>query len=389
MKKGCRFCFLIIVVGLFAVCSNKEGSAAKIEATDTSTVQAGAIASVPNAPNDYETVRIGFIGWGYSDRLAISYRRYLDYVAPYVNMKIEYGQFSTAEEIISSAESLIQKGVHGIMTTIASGALMDLCERNNVYMAQWGSPVLDKELKAYLEKSPYWIGCSTVDDYASGKAMVQYLYNIGSRNVGLMAPAAGNACHDDRFRGVFDQAKEYSDFKVVGEFRDAILRTTAPNALQNMIAAYPKLDGIITTGASDGTLEAIIQTLDTEGKTDKIKYATIDIQDGIDTYMEEGALHFIEGGQFPEVVFLALCIVNAYDKKLDLPIQLDSHLINIEGQEGYNDYIKYIDDGELLFPFSGEELQKFVNRCNPNATFDDMYRAWNTYSLPSVKARKG
>ena len=112
--------------------------------------------------------------------------------------------------------------------------------------------------------------------------------------------------------------------EVVSEFRDASLNTTAPAAIQNMIAMYPELDGIVCTGASNGVMEAVIQTLATEGKTGTIKFATLDVQDGTGEYMDEGALDFIGGGQYPEVVFLALCCVNAVDGTIDLPIQIDS-----------------------------------------------------------------
>ena len=217
--------------------------------------------------------------------------------------------------------------------------------------------------------------------------MVDAVYNAGARNIAVLAPAAGNACHDARYKGIYDEVAKYDDLTVVSEFRDASLNTTCPAAIQNMIAMYPELDGIVCTGASNGVLDAVIQTLDTEGKAGEIKFATLDVQDGTDTYMEEGSLTFIGGGQYPEVVFLALCIVNAYDGALDLPIQLDSQFINIEGAEGYADYIKYI-DAEGVFPWTAEELAQFVNRVNPDATFEDMYNTWKGYSMESVIARK-
>lgn len=273
------------------------------------------------------------------------------------------------------------------MTTIASASLIDLCAKNEVYMAQWGSPVLDEELKAYLEQSPYWVGCSTVDDEASGAAMVDALYEAGSRHIAVLAPAAGNACHDARYKGIYDEVAKYDDMEVVSEFRDASLNTTAPAAIQNMIAMYPELDGIVCTGASNGVMEAVIQTLATEGKTGKIKFATLDVQDGTGDYMDEGALDFIGGGQYPEVVFLALCCVNAVDGTIDLPIQIDSQFINIEGSQGYADYVKYI-DAEGVFPWTAEELAQFVTRVNPDATFQDLYDTWKGYSMESVIARK-
>ena len=222
----------IMVMAIFVGCSSKPA-----ETPSTDNPAADTPAATTDAPADVETpegktVKIGFIGWGYTDGLGSAYQRYLDYVAPYVGMEIVYGQYKTAEDIISQAESLIQAGCNVIMTTIASASLIDLCAKNEVYMAQWGSPVLDEELKAYLEQSPYWVGCSTVDDETSGAAMVDALYEAGSRHIAVLAPAAGNACHDARYKGIYDEVAKYDDMEVVSEFRDASLNTTAPAAIQ-------------------------------------------------------------------------------------------------------------------------------------------------------------
>jgi ABC-type sugar transport system substrate-binding protein len=185
-----------------------------------------------------------------------------------------------------------------------------------------------------------------------------------------------------------DAVKEHNDIKVVAEFRNAQLGTNAPSAIQNAIAMFPELDGIVVTGASSGTMEAVIQTLDTEGMIGKIKHATLDIQPDTDVYLDEGSLTFIGGGQYPEGAFLAICCVNAVDGTIKLPVQIDSQFINVLGSEGYQDYITYI-DAEGVFPWSGEEMQQFVSRFNPNATFQELYDAWKGYSMESVKARKG
>lgn len=337
---------------------------------------------------DQEPVQIGFIGWGYTDSLGASYQRYLDYLAPYCGWEVSYGQYTTSEDIISEAENLIQKGCDVIMTTIASASLMQICENNEVYLAQWGSPVNDAELKATLEESPYWVGCSTVDDYAAGRAMVDALYEAGSRHIMAMAPAAGNSCHDLRWNGIHDAVADYEDMEIVAEFRNAQLSVNGPGAIQNAIAMFPELDGIAVTGASSGTLEAVVQTLATEGKIGQINHATLDIQADTDFYLEEGSLTYIGGGQYPEVAFLAICCVNAVDGAIELPVQIDSQFINIVGADGYQDYITYI-DAEGVFPWTGEEMQQFVCRYNPDATFQELYDTWNSYSMESVKERKG
>lgn len=335
---------------------------------------------------DLEVSKIGFIGWGFTDLLGSSYQAYYDYIADDFGIEFSMAAGSTNEEHISLTENLIQKGVQGLLAYNVTSKMMDMCDAAGVYLMQFGSPVTDEELKAYLETSPYWLGCSTVDDYAAGQAMVEALYNAGSRNIAAIAPAAGNPCHDLRWNGIFDKAEEYDDMQVIGEFRSA---NTADytGAVQNFISMYPELDGVVATGASSGGAEAIIQAIDTEGKTEEVKFATLDIIDGTADYMNEGALEFIGGGQFPEVVFLAI-YMNDVIKGNTKPagaIQLDSQFIYIQGAEGYANYAKYI--GGDVFPYTVDELKQVSSTFNKDASFEDLYNTWKNYNLEDVMKR--
>lgn len=333
-----------------------------------------------------DKVKIGFIGWGFTDLLGSSYESYYNYIADDFGIEFSMVAGTTNEEHISLTESLIQKGVQGLLVYNVTSKMIDKCDEAGVYLMQFGSPVTDEELKAYLEKSPYWLGCSTVDDYAAGSAMVEALYKAGSRHIAAIAPAAGNPCHDLRWNGIFDKVKEYDDMEIIGEFRSA---NTADytGAVQNFISMYPELDGVVATGASSGGAEAIIQAIDTEGKTETVKFASLDIIDGTADYMEEGALEFIGGGQYPEVVFLAIYMNDVIkgNTKPETPIQLDSQFIYIQGIEGYTDYEKYV--GGDVFPFTVDELKSVSTTFNKDASFDDLYTMWKNYNLDDVKTR--
>lgn len=335
---------------------------------------------------DKEPVKVGFICWGFTDGLSQGYVRSLDYAAKYCGFEVEYTTYGSYEEIISCAENLIQAGCQIILTTKASTALLDLCDSNKVYLAQWGSPISDEEIHSYLAKSDYWVGCSTVDDYDAGYQCVETLYNEGCRNIVLTGTAAGNYCHDLRFRGMYDAAATHDDLTVLGEFRSSSMKTEGAPAVQNFIALYPELDGVVASGASSGVLEAIVQTIDTEGKLGEIKFATLDIQPGTGDYLEEGSLSFIGGGQFLEVMFLALDAVNVYDGAYPGDNQIDTTFIYLHNVEEYNNYVKYVDN-DGVYPYSPEEIQSITYRCNPDATFEDLYNMWNSYSLDSIMAK--
>lgn len=397
MKKILAMMMVLVLTFSLTACSGSE-KAAGDSAADTS---AGETASEDTPSEDVvttdnsgaqpysgekEPVKIGFICWGYTDSLSQGYQRALDFAAEYCGFEMEYVATTKYEEHVSYAENLIQAGCKIIMTTKASTALMDLCDENQVYLAQWGSPIDDKELAEYLAKSEYWVGCSTVDDYDAGYQCVEALYAAGCRNIVLMGTGAGNYCHDLRFSGMYDAVETHEDLTVLGEFRSSSMQVEGAPALQNFIALYPELDGVVASGASGGTLEAIIQTLDTEGKIGQVKFATLDIQDGTDGYLEEGSLSFIGGGQYLEVMFMAIDALNVYDGAYEGNNQLDTTFIYLESADDYADYVKYI-DGEGIYPYSAEEIQSVTYRCNPDATFDALYQMWNDYSLDYIKEK--
>lgn len=395
LKKGVALLLaLTMALGLAACGNSKSGTNAPADPQPAQEANAGEDALAAEQPaadgaviyqGDQEPVKVGFIGWGYTDGLGMGYQRALDYAAPICGFEVEYATYSIYDEIITSAENLIQAGCKVVMTTKASTSLMDLCEQNEVYMAQWGSPIDDPELAEYLAKSPYWVGCSTVDDYDAGYQCVENLYENGCRNIALIGTGAGNYCHDLRFTGMYDAAKTHDDLKILGEFRSASLQSEGAAAVQNFCALYPELDGIVASGASNGILELVIQTLDTEGRSD-VKFATLDIQPGTDEYLEEGSLSFIGGGQYLEVMFLAIDAVNIVDGAYEGNTQLDTKFIYITGADDYDLYVQYIDN-EGVYPYSPEELQSVTYRCNPEMKFEDLYGMWNSYTLDSIVAK--
>lgn len=105
----------IMVMAIFVGCSSKTAETPSTDTPAADTPAADTPAATTDAPPTSrrpkaKPMKIGFIGWGYTDGLGSAYQRYLDYVAPYVGMEIVYGQYKTAEDIISQAESLIQAG---------------------------------------------------------------------------------------------------------------------------------------------------------------------------------------------------------------------------------------------------------------------------------------
>lgn len=337
---------------------------------------------------DVKQVSIGFIGWGYTDTLGAAYKEYFDYIAEEFGMNVTLVAGTTQEEHISLAEDLIEAGVDGILAYQVTSPMMKLCDEAGVYLMQFGSPITDEDIQANLDGSDYWLGTSSVDDYKSGQNMVEALYEDGCRNMVVLGVAAGNPCHDLRWNGIMDKAAEYDDMTVIGEYRGGTAAAQEySDQVQNFVAMYPEMDSIAMTGASSGNLDAVLSALDTVGMTGTVKLATLDVQEGTDTYLEEGSLLFIGGGQHPEVVFLAILMADIIRGSLDMggeEVSLVGQFINIVGTDGYEEFKKYIMDD---FPYYIEELKAVSTSFNPDTSYQELYDLWNSYSLDDVETR--
>ena len=343
----------------------------------------------PGQPYEGEKVSIGFIGWGFTDKLGSEYKEYFEYIDDAFGIDFNLVVAVTQDEMISQTESLIEAGVQGIISYQVTSSMMQLCEENGVYLSQFAASINDEELKAYLDGCEYWLGTSDYDHYTDGVRMADALYNAGCKNVITLGIAAGNPLHDLRLQGSQEQIAQYEDMTMIGEYRGntASVAQEYSEQVANFITMYPELDGITMTGASNGCMEAVLQAIDIAGKTGEIKLATLDIVDGTDTYLEEGSLVFTLGGQYPEVVFLSIIMADVIRGSIDLAgenVNLIGNMVEIQGTEGYELYKEYIMDE---FPYTVAELQAVTPTFNSEASLQDLYDTWGSYSLEDVMAR--
>lgn len=332
-------------------------------------------------------VKIGFCGWGYTDKLGSSYQRYFNYIADAFDIEFQLTVGDTTEQQMANVENLIQSGCQGIIALKVTSTMMDKCEAAGVYLAQFGSEPSDPELLQYLSESPYWAGCSTMDDYDCGMTLMKAVYDAGARNVVVCAQSAGSPAHDARWAGFFDEAAKHEDLKIVAEFRTSETKEYG-EALQNAMSIYPEVDGIVTASASNGAIESVVQTIRTANKVGQIRVASVDVEAETKNYFDEDTLTCIAGGQYPEVVLLALCVLDKINgvSTADGSVKLVGKMIYVNGPEEYQEYETYI-EGEGVFPYTIDELKSVTTTTNPQATYQDMWNMWNNYSLQDVMDR--
>ncbi len=380
MKKIIAFLLAAVMLMSLTACADSGGTASE-------ETQGEAASSQAEQEDAGDKVKIGFICWGYTDAESRTYVRLLDYAGEACGFEPVYATYTDNEDIINQTESLIEAGCKGIISIIATPTQMDLCEQAGVYLSQWASEITDPEVVEYLEQSPYWVGYSYSDNKQLGQQMVEKLYDAGCRNILVCGPSSGNAVHDLRMEGIYEKVEEYDDLNVTAEWRDPDWQNKISDSITSYLNLYPEIDGIVSTGGSNGVCDAVVQVLVNENKVDKVKYACVDVVDNTAAYLEEGSLTACVGFTCTDVVWLSIVMtnkVNGWEAELPVSIHLQACIISSpEELEEFNTYVQ----GENVQPFSAEEYQGITYTLNPDVTIEDIENLAYATSLEELAAK--
>lgn len=336
-----------------------------------------------------EKFKIGFTYLPTTDTLSAAFRKVLDYTAAQFGCEMVYADMNTGDlSDISMIESAVQAGLDAYICVNLTGTMIDLFDKNGVYFVQACNKTVDPDLLARAMKSEYFCGMIAQDEVQAGYQMCEKLYNAGSRYFAYTAPPAGMvASHDDRVRGIEKFVKEHPDMVLATSIRGMDF-SGAP--IEELIAAYPTLDGLLATGASP-VVPAVIYTA---GLQAQIKYATIDIQEGTADLLADGFMIGVAGGQQPamQLAFAVLYEALTTGDKLiaDLETPLYSPYIWITSADEYNDYMASV-EGEIP-PYTGDELKDLCGFFNTEVSLADrqaqLAKFCADYSLDDVLARR-
>jgi ribose transport system substrate-binding protein len=397
MKFVCIILTLLLVIGVFAGCNKDSGSSNESgETADDSQTS-----EEPAAENDEELVdtsagkydgvegekfKIGFTYTSFSEQLGGMFKKVIQYSADQFGCETVFVEWPTLdmEGAMEAHESLIESGCDGIISVILTPGMLESAEKAGIKVVQGGNILSDPDMIATAKASEYYVGAVAEDDYQAGYDMAKGLYESGSRNIAIVAPQPGMATsHDNRVRGVEDFVNEQSDLNLVISIRDSD-EGGRLNSFRQAVTAYPDMDGAAVT-MNDGEILGAVYA---DGLQEKIKVATVDIQEGTDQYLEDGTLAWIAGGQYPTMQIAFTMLYNSltgHDVITDSSDFLFRNFMYITSAEEYADFQKYMEGN--VPAYSGDELKDLCVSYNPDATLDLLKQYNKSYSLQDVVDR--
>jgi ABC-type sugar transport system substrate-binding protein len=336
-------------------------------------------------PKNLPRFRIGVLYYSFTDKLGSQMKAAMEYLAEDFNIEFVFMEAATgADAYLTAIENTLQTGLDGILAVYANAAALEACKKagNVPYVCIQAEPS-GEDLANELASYECYLGAICENDYHVGCRTVEGLYAQGCRKIALCGLTPGlSATHDNRARGVRDTVAKYNDLELIAE--DYSMAEFA-KAISTFAAAFPEMDGLITTMGS----EAIYQAMRTEGLTGNVKYATVDISESTGDYFESGDLSWIAGGQYGTtmvgfaVLYNYLCdgtrIIEDTSKTFYRPF------IEVTSLDEFQTYLKYV-DGDVPV-YTVEEIAKMIKGFNPEASFDTFSKAAEEYSLQDIMNR--
>lgn len=338
-----------------------------------------------------EPIKIGVSIWGVTDNQGALCKKYLDYAADALGIELVYAlNASEADGVVNSMNNLIQAGCQGIIVcNYSDGELVssiDVCEEAGVYLSQFFRTVSDPEMKAYVDKSPYFAGRVYEDEYNNGYNLAKIMADKGCKNVCLISYSHGDSVAETRYVGYTDAFRDFG-INLLAEKWEISKSEDAAAAMETFMAAYPEMDGVAIVGVTE-SLGGVMSAVEAAGKTGDYVVVSTDFIPTLEDDIANGRVSAMAGGHEMDPVYSLLINYNAITGGFSadqLPVELEYPYVNVADLSDVSDYFKYF-EGDIP-ALDADEIRALTKQYNPNFKLSDLQQAVAKMSVADARER--
>ena len=338
-----------------------------------------------------EPIKIGVSIWGVTDNQGALCKKYLDYAAEALGIELVYAlNASEADGVVNSMNNLIQAGCQGIIVVNYSDGEMvssiDVCEEAGVYLSQFFRTIGDPEMKAYVDKSPYFAGRVFEDEYNNGYNLAKIMAEKGCKNVCLISYSHGDSVAETRYVGYTDAFRDFG-INLLAEKWEISKSEDAAAAMETFMAAYPEMDGVAIVGVTE-SLGGVMSAVDAAGKTGDYVVVSTDFIPTLEDDIANHRVSAMAGGHEMDPVYSLLITYNAITggfEKGELPVELEYPYVNVADLTEVGDYFKYF-EGDIP-ALDADEIRALTKKFNPNFKLSDLQTAVANMSVADARER--
>ena len=383
---------VIMMISLFAGCGGSS------PAPDTS-APAEAVPSDEGseAPASGDRIKIGVSIWSYTDALGQDVFNFLNHTAEALDFDIEFAAhgFDT-EETVSSVENLIASGCDAVIVCNSSDGVMpkliNTCNENGVYLAQFFRVISDEEIAAQALASDYYVGCTheaEVDNgYNLGKILIE---EKGARHIGWTAWRVGDTTSLARQEGYKKAVDEWNannpddQVELYPLVDDKYTSEEARAAVEGMIDTYPDMDAIIVVGGGGMALDGTLAAIDGRNKTGEYYVVSTDFTTNLGEQLANNEISAMAGGHYADPLFSFMMVYNTicgnYTRPADSWLEVNFPYLYVASTDDYKTYETYFVN-EL--PYNTEELKAMAGQ-----SFEELQQTAASLSIEDVAERHG
>lgn len=357
-----------------------------------------------------ENIKIGVSIWSSTDALGKLSVDIVQKAADLLGVEIStVDQGHVSEQVTASIETLCAAGCQGIIVCNSADSEMtsciNTCNSNGVYLAQFYRMISQEnspDVYSLAESSEYFVGSVHENEVDNGKKLVEMLtadndaayegIQKGARDIKLEGWTVGDATFQERWKGYQQGIEEWNSAHPddPATLSDPVYANTSSsegaNVTQQFYNTDPDMDALIVAGGGGDPLVGSIGQLANMGLTGKIRVASTDFLDDLETQLETGGMYCESGGHFCDPLYAFLLVYNAikgkegfvpsagsYGKEIKFPY------VFVSSVDEYKDYETYFVDEA---PYTDDEIKELADM-----SFDDLNTAATSLSIEDVKQR--
>lgn len=299
----------------------------------------------------------------------------------------------TPEGNIQAYERLIAAGADGLVVIPAADSVLPrikaMCEEAQIPWSIYYRSILDEDIKAEIEASPYYLGNTYEDEYLAGYNLTAKMGSAGCKNIVLFSTALGDTTGEQREAGMYQACEEYG-IEVINEFRAVEQASDAAQSMESVLNTHPEVDGIFISAGTltPGILPALTNLLNEYGRND-VKITIIDFPQGLEDAFDAGYMLAACGGHnITDPIFAVSMVLNELKgtRLSETPVSVRINQMILESKEDVQNYFKYCESG--ISTYTPDELKAMMFKFeDAELTLETFLAAAGDYTLQTVMER--
>ncbi len=290
---------------------------------------------------------------------------------------------NSPDDLITAVENLINQGCDAItMRNLIhmnglTATVIDMCAEAGVYCSFFNTKIAEgSDAYEVAMESEYFVSAHYNENMEAGYRAAEILAGEGVTKICAFGQPLSNLTGAERYEGLEKGCAEHN-IEILTFSSDTSLFNAEGGATvaENFLNAYPDVEGIVITGGTTTMLPGYAPKLQGTG----VKTVGIDFGEIMGEYLKDGTLTAMIGGHVAGGAYSVIMLVNKLNGTplVDGAAFIKDNFLDVNPDN--------VDDLDVCYFhkqfYTDEEMQNCVVSFNPNATFADLQKLIDDFTI--------